>query len=86
MKKSEVLNLEGQFTWLWNDKFFIETPTGCYIWSDPQYNGNNTLMEYKGTYADFLAEVKVDYGRDKGVHLIKNYCGEAVRLISASHH
>lgn len=84
--RNYILNLEGHFTWFWNDKFFIETIQGCFIWSDPDYNGDNSLVEYSGTYADFLNEQDVEFGRDKGVHLIKDYCGEDIKITLLSDH
>lgn len=84
--RNEILNLEGHFTWFWNDKFFIETKDGCYIWSDPVYNGSGTLVEFSGDYADFAQEMNIDYGRDKGVHRIGDYCGEDIKILRLSHH
>ena len=44
--KGDLLNLIGDFTWLWNDIFFIETEQGNFVWSDPEYNGDNTIRLY----------------------------------------
>lgn len=86
MKKNKVLNLEGHFSWLGNDKYFIETTQGCFVWSDPDKNGDNTLVEYQGGYADYLEEVKKEESQDQGVHIIRDYCGNNIRLVTLNHH
>lgn len=69
------------FSWGFSDKFFLETDKGNFIWSDPDYNGDNTIRPYKGTLEDFLKEEDISYCRDKGSHIIKEYCGDDVTII-----
>ncbi len=77
MSKS-VKQLLGNFIWMWDHRFFVETPEGNFIWSCPDYNGDNSLTPYEKEYADFCEEVGIDFGRDKGTHLIESYCGPDV--------
>ena len=81
MSEKLCLNDYGSFTWMWDQKFFIETDKGNYIWSDPGYGGDNTLRPYWGTYQDYLQDTGIPYGRDKGKHPIKAYCGEEVQIL-----
>lgn len=81
MKKLD-LDTVADFTWCWNYKFFLETKAGNFIWSDPDYpGGDNTIRPYKGSYADFLRENHIEFGRDKGKHIIRDYCGENVLIV-----
>lgn len=75
------LNTVADFSWAWNDKFFLETPYGNYVWSDPDYNGDNTIRRFNGTRKMFLDEQKIPYVRDKGMHVIKDYCGPNVVIV-----
>jgi hypothetical protein len=80
MTKEELLKTVGHFTWGFSSKFFIETEVGNFIWSDPEYNGDNSLTYFKGSYEEWTKEENIPFGRDKGFHIIKNYCGEDVVL------
>lgn len=71
---SAIFNLQGEFTWMWNDVFFIETSQGNFIWSDPDYGGNNTIKHYPHTYGEFLQEADLPFGRSKGCHIVGHYC------------
>lgn len=75
MTREELGNLVGEFTWLFGQEFFIETPKGNFIWSDPDYQGSGQIREYKGGLGRYLKETGVPYGRDKGKHIISEYCG-----------
>lgn len=78
------INLDtiAEFTWFWNHHFFLETKEGNFIWSDPDYpGGNNTIRSYNGTLQDYCKESNIPYGRSKGKHSIRGYCGEGVRFI-----
>ncbi len=80
--KEILLTLVGDFTWFWNDTFFIETSVGNFIWSNPDYNGTNTIKPYNGTYKAFLKSLNnIPYGRSKGKHLISDYCGTDFTLL-----
>jgi hypothetical protein len=82
MTKEEVLGLVGEFTWTFGDEFFVETAKGNFIWSDPDYNGDNTLTRYDGSWDDYrLSGSRLQYGRDKGKHFISAYCGDEVVVV-----
>lgn len=77
-----TLDTIAHFTWGWSHRFFLETDNGNYIWSDPDYPfGNNTITPFKGTYKDWLNQEGISFARDKGKHIIRNYCGENVQII-----
>lgn len=79
-----MLNLDSiaEFTWFWGHKFFLESVDGNYIWSDPEYpGGDNTIRPYSGTLDDYLKETGIPYGRDKGTHTIRGYCGDEVKIL-----
>ncbi len=73
MDRSEILTLEGDFTWDFGQYFFIETTEGNFIWSDPEYGGDNLITRYEGSYSDWAGD---GFGRDKGRHIIGEYIGE----------
>jgi hypothetical protein len=68
-------DLVGSFTWFWSDTFFVQTSKGNYLWSDPDYGGDNTLREYEGTLEKYCIDNDIPFGRDKGKHIIGEYCG-----------
>lgn len=75
MESSKVLELLGSFTWMWDDKFFIETAEGNFIWRDPNYpGGDNTIKSYDGSLKQYCRKTGIPFGRDKGKHFLKNYC------------
>ncbi len=82
MKK--ILDMKAKFTWFWSDRFFVETEAGNFVWSDPSYNGDNTLTRFDGDIEDFCETYYYDFGRDKGEHLIKDYCGSEVVLAEST--
>lgn len=73
-----TLETLGKFTWNFGNKFFIETSEGNYVWSDPDYNGDNVINKYDGEYKDWIKDEAIPYGRDKGYHTILEYCGNEV--------
>ena len=75
-----TLDTVGEFTWGFGNEFFIETPEGNFVWSDPDYSGDNTIRFFNGTYQDWCKHQNLPYGRDKGKHTIRGYCGENVIL------
>lgn len=81
MTKEELIRTRGEFTWCWGQDFFIETPSGNFHWKDPDYQGDNTIRPFYGTLADFCKMCHVDFGRDKGKHLIGSYVGENFTLV-----
>lgn len=78
----DIKNTRGHFTWSFiGPKYFVETPYGNFIWSDPQYpDGDNMLVRYKKPFTDWIRELKIPYGRDKGSHVIREYCGDDVKV------
>lgn len=75
-----TLDTVASFTWMWGPEFFLETDVGNYIWSDPEYNGDNTIRPYAGSYQSYLREIGMGCGRDKGKHFIRDYCGDQVKI------
>jgi len=77
LTKHEVANLVGDFTWDFSCYFFIETNEGNFIWSDPDYQGDNTI---KATNLSYEQWINGSVGRSKGKHIISHYCGEDFSL------
>jgi hypothetical protein len=75
-----LLDQIGEFTWFFGDKFFIETSMGNFLWSDPDYNGDNTISSFNGSYKDACKHLRVPFGRDKGTKKIREYCGDQIKL------
>ena len=73
-----TLDTVADFTWSYGEEFFLETPDGCYVWSDPDYGGDNTIRKFEGTYADWCKKRHLDFGRGKGCHKIGEYYGKDV--------
>jgi hypothetical protein len=73
MNKVEIGNLIGEFIWNFGSEFFIETDYGNFIWSDPDYGGDNTIRKYRGSFSKYI---KGGFGRDKGRHKIFDFCGD----------
>lgn len=75
-----MINLDtiADFSWAWNHIFFLETSEGNFIWSDPDYNGNNTISRFHGSLEKFLKDNRIPYVRYKGKHTIGGYCGPDV--------
>jgi hypothetical protein len=67
----QLLNTVAEFTWNFNMYFYVDTGTRWFIYSDPDYNGDGSLVETKQSYSEWIKPI---YGRDKGKHVIKNYC------------
>lgn len=64
-------NTIGEFTWDFGQEFFIETDVGNFVYSDPDYNGDNTVKETGQTYSEWIAP---QYGRDKGKTFVGSRC------------
>lgn len=73
-----MINLDtvAEFTWDFGQKFLLATPHGYFMWSDPDYSGDNTIVPYHGNPGDFT--MPGFCGRDKGIHRIGDYCGPDV--------
>jgi hypothetical protein len=72
----ELLTLDtiAEFTWGFSDRFLLETEHGNFIWSDPDYNGDNSIKPYHGDPRNFVEPGFS--GRCKGTYRIRHYCGE----------
>lgn len=68
----------ANFVWSYAQEFFLETSEGNYVWSDPDYGGDNTIKRFDGSYADWCKKKNIDFGRGKGQHKIGEYCGTEV--------
>jgi len=73
VSKDNFMNMLGKFTWDFGQCFFIETEVGNFVWSDPDYNGDNSIKPFRGTVQDYFGK---GYGRCKGEHIVSCYCGE----------
>lgn len=76
-----TLDTIGNFIWGFGTYFFIETSQGNYEWSCLDYGGDNTISPLKGTYQDWLNMRNIPFGRDKGEHVIEEYCGSYVKIL-----
>lgn len=75
---ANVLDEWGDFTWGFDETFFIETGIGNYVWRDPDYMGDNTIKKYNGDYAAWIREIGIPFGRSKGRHIVRDYCKGAI--------
>lgn len=65
-------DIAGKFVWGFGQEFYIEADDGKqYIWSSPEYGGDDSFKDAQLTYAEWVGP---DWGRDKGKHVIKNFC------------
>lgn len=77
--KEQLMNMSGYFTWDFGQNFFIETPIGNFVWSDPDYYGDNTIRYFNGSIQDYFGG---GFGRRKGRHTISGYCGEDFEFVA----
>ena len=75
------LDTVAEFSWNFSNEFFLETPDGNFIWSDPDYNGDNTIKPFNGTLLDYIKISNIPYVRGKGKHTILGYCGNDVQFV-----
>ena len=80
--KSDILNSVAEFTWFFNDLFYVEVYHHCgnFIWSDPDYGGDNSFRHTNLTYEQYLNKHAGFgfWGRDKGRHTVQSYCGSHI--------
>jgi hypothetical protein len=76
-----TINDIAEFSWAWNNEFFLQTNKGNFIWSDPDYNGDNTIKRFNGNLRDFIKSRNIPYVRSKGNHFIDAYCGSEVKIV-----
>jgi hypothetical protein len=81
ISKEAIANTVGDFIYMWGMHFFIETSLGNFVWSDPDYQGDNTMTLFNGSYGDYCKQKNIDFGRAKGRHLIGRYCGENFTVV-----
>ena len=86
---SKGFNMLMYFTWYFDHQYFI-SPVDTdlkenidykynYVWSDADYkNGDDTIRLYYGTMKDFFGN---SYGRDKGRHIVREYCGTKTKFV-----
>lgn len=68
----------GEFTWLWNHEFFLETDKGNFIYSSSEYpGGDDTIQKTEYTYKQYLAKSGISFGRGKGKAYIAEYTNGA---------
>ena len=81
MTTDEILSKRGKFTWSFNKWFHIEvSPQENYEWADPAYGGDNTIRQC-GPYHKWLKDNNLQFGRDKGTHIIGQYCGNEAMYV-----
>lgn len=73
-----TLETSGLFTWGFGNKYHVETAIGNYEYSCADYPGGNNTIVPCGTYSEWLKKNNMEFGRDKGWHKIKDYCGTNV--------
>lgn len=81
---NNMLSLDDRvrFTWGWSELFLLQSDEGAsWVWSDPDYGGDNTIQPFDGDYDDFCAQLNIPYGRCKGQNTIRGYCGEDVKIL-----
>jgi hypothetical protein len=78
MTKEKILDLIGEFTWDFGNSFFIETAEGNFIWRDPDYNGDNSIRQTNQSAKEYFGK---GFGRSKGKHYIKSYCGTDIVFV-----
>lgn len=82
----EILNTSANLTWCWNHLYFLHSKNGNnYIFSYMVYDyGTNDLYLYKGSDTDFMKELRIEYGKDKGYNIPAEYFGVGRRITPIS--
>jgi len=76
------LDTVATFTYSFGNTFLLETRHGNFVWSDPEYlGGDNTIKPFDGSYKEWCDLEGIPYGRCKGEHTIRSYCGENVKFV-----
>lgn len=75
-----TLDTIASFGWNFAKEFFLETKEGNFVWSDPDYGGDNTIRKFNGSLVDYCKQAGIPYIRDKGHHTVRNYCGKDVKF------
>ena len=69
----------AEFTWGFGMHFLLKVGNAYYQWSDPDYQGDNTIKPYTDNPLNFVHEGFS--GRCKGTHRIRDYCGDKVVFV-----
>ena len=75
-----ILDLVGDFTWDFGQRFHIHTKVGDFEWRDPDYGGDNSIRPC-APYQQWIKKSGAPFGRSKGSHVIREYCGDEVKII-----
>ena len=70
--KEQLEVLPGSFTWDFGYYFFIETAIGNFVWEER----SNTITQVNYKLGDWVKINEIPFGRDKGSHIIGEYCGD----------
>jgi hypothetical protein len=54
--REEALELTCRVYWDYHKRYFLENEQGNWVWQDPEFGGNNTLVPYQGSYPEFLKD------------------------------
>ena len=74
--KQILLGQMGEFHWDFGKHFFIGTQIGNFVWSSPEYGGDNKMRVYKGSFVNWVRSSCTSYCRYKGMHNIGRRCGD----------
>lgn len=74
-----TINDHADFTWDFGCEFFLESVKGNFVWSDPDYGGDNIIRRFNESYAEWS---KGQVARSKGVHYVGRYCGDDVKIVN----
>ena len=82
-RSQEIQNLSldtfAEFTRSSGHEFLLKIGDRFFVWSDPDYEGDNTIRPFKGNPQNFTAPGFM--GRDRGTHSIGAYCGTDVKFV-----
>lgn len=82
-----TLDAVVDFVWGFGSDFLLgpvrkDNTDFYWVWSDPDYNGDNTIRPFNGDPKNFTSPGFC--GRCKGTHRIANYCGTEVQILSTA--
>ena len=72
--KEQLSRSIGRFTWGFSYYFFIETAIGDFVWEER----GNTITQVNYKLVDWVKINEIPFGRDKGSHIIGEYCGDFI--------
>ena len=83
LTKEDLLTKRAEFVWMFDKFWFVEVigGNGNYVWSDPEYDGDNTFIHTNHDYQQFVKAKGYRVGRGLGRHFIKDYCGDEIIVI-----